>query len=256
MDPPRPVSQAAGPASRRSWRLPCSFDWSTTGRDETEVGSDDRKSVELVQEIRVAQIGVQVLFTILLAIAFAPGFARLGARQELVYVAALVLSATAAGVLLAPVMYHHLVFRRTVKARLGALPQQVATAGLMLLLLALIGSVHLATSMVIGRWAVAVAGSLALVLAALWFGPAAWQLRDHRQPRRGQVGRPARADVAVLVAEISDLEREIQQTSIYPARGSSSEINDELIGLMAREYVALAELSHRLDRPRPTVGPG
>ena len=185
MDPPRPVTHAARPAWRRCRRRPGSFDWSTTGRDDTEAESDDRKSVELVQEIRVAQIGVQVLFTIVLGIAFAPGFAMIGDPQEVAYVAALVLSATAAGVLLAQVMYHHRVFRRKVKARLGA---------------------------------------------------------------------PVRADVAGLVAEISDLEREIQQTSVYPARGSSSEINDDLIDLMVREYVVLAELSHRLDGPAPTDG--
>ena len=215
---------------------------------------DDPTSVELIQEIRVAQIGVQVLFTILLGIAFAPGFARLGAPQELAYVAALVLCATAAGVLLAPVMYHHLVFRRKVNARLGAMPQPVATAGLMLLLLALIGSVHLATSMVIGRWAVAVAGSLAVVLAALGSAPLRGSCVASADRGVARSEQPVRADVAGLVAEISDLEREIQQTSVFRARGSSSEINDELIDLMAREYVALAELSHRLDGAAPTDG--
>ncbi len=70
-------------------------------RNESEAERDDRYSAELLQELRVAGLGVQVLFGFLLSLPFTTRFARLSHGQRQPYLATLVLSAlgdgTAAG---------------------------------------------------------------------------------------------------------------------------------------------------------------
>src|SRR6202046_4554609 len=81
-------------------------------RDESEAERDDRNLAELLQELRVAGLGVQVLFGFLLSLPFTNRFARLSHGQGDLYLATLVLSALATALLLGPVAYHRLVFRR------------------------------------------------------------------------------------------------------------------------------------------------
>ncbi len=145
-------------------------EWNADVRGESEIQRVDRNFLELLQELRVAQTGVQILFAFLLGLAFAPRFRELDPTQRGVYVATLVVSATAAALLIAPVMYHRLVFRRRLKAHLVAVTHRYAVVGLTLLLLALVGSVHLAASLVIGDWSALLAAVLATVFVGVWFG--------------------------------------------------------------------------------------
>lgn len=144
-------------------------EWNADVRGENDVQRTDRNFLELLQELRVAQTGVQILFAFLLGLAFTARFRELDRVQEAVYVGTLVLCATAAALLIAPVMYHRLVFRRRLKDRLVTITHRYAVTGLTLMLAALVGAVHLAASLVVGRWSALLAATLAGAYAALWF---------------------------------------------------------------------------------------
>jgi hypothetical protein len=144
-------------------------DWNQAARNETEAQRVDRNFVELLQELRVAQTGVQILFAFLLGLSFTPRFPDLSDSQQTVYVTTLTLSASSAAFLIAPVSYHRLVFRRRLKARLVQTSHRLALIGLGLLLLAVVGAVDLAASLVLGGWATLLAAALALLFAGLWF---------------------------------------------------------------------------------------
>ncbi len=82
------------------------------GRDETEEERADRMWVELIQEVRVAQTGVQILFGFLLTVVFQQKYATLGATDKTIYIVTVVLGATATGALIGPVSLHRLVSGR------------------------------------------------------------------------------------------------------------------------------------------------
>src|SRR5438067_8438821 len=81
-------------------------------RHESEAERIDRNLNELLQELRVASIGVQVLFGFLLSLPFTTRFTRLSDAQRSLYLIALLLAALSTALLIAPVAYHRLVFRR------------------------------------------------------------------------------------------------------------------------------------------------
>lgn len=99
-------------------------------RDETELERLDRNLVELLQEVRVVQTGVQVLFAFLLTVPFSAGFNRITGLQRGAYFAALV-GATAASVLLiAPTALHRILFRLGQKAYMVDVSNAMALGGL------------------------------------------------------------------------------------------------------------------------------
>ena len=100
------------------------------GRDETEAERDDRNLAELLQELRVAGLGVQVLFGFLLSLPFTVRFARLDHDQRVLYLLALLLAAAATALLTAPVAYHRMVFRHHEKSRLLRTANVMALVGL------------------------------------------------------------------------------------------------------------------------------
>src|SRR6516165_7557348 len=132
-DAPAPVN-ATGPGAGRP---------EPDRPDETEAERDDRNLIELLQELRVAGLGVQVLFGFLLAIPFTARFADLGHAQRELYVATLLLAAAATALLLAPVAYHRLVFRRNRKEQLVKDANVLAILGLVAVGLAVSASVLL-----------------------------------------------------------------------------------------------------------------
>jgi hypothetical protein len=81
------------------------------GRDETGLERWDRNFTELLQELRVAQTGVQILFAFLLTLPFTNRFGSVSDLDKVVYVITLMASATATALLIAPVSYHRQVFR-------------------------------------------------------------------------------------------------------------------------------------------------
>jgi Family of unknown function (DUF6328) len=160
-------------------------DWNQAVRGETELETRDRQFTELLQELRVAQTGVQILFAFLLGLAFTPRFPDLSGAQQGTYLATLVLAAVSAALLIAPVGYHRTVFRQRLRLELVNTGHRYAVAGLVLLLLALVGAVQLAASFVVGGWATLLAAALAGLFATLWFViPLVERVRHHHQPTR------------------------------------------------------------------------
>jgi hypothetical protein len=118
------------------------------GRNESEAQRDDRNLAELLQELRVAGLGVQVLFGFLLSLPFSVRFVKLDHFQRDLYVCALLLAALSTALLCAPVAYHRLVFRRHKKGRLLRVANTMALLGLGAVGLAVSCAVFLVVSFV------------------------------------------------------------------------------------------------------------
>ena len=137
---------------------------------ETKAERDDRNLIELLQELRVAGLGVQVLFGFLLSIPFTTRFVELSQTQHGLYVVALLLAATATALLLAPVAYHRLVFRRHQKEQLVRDANILAILGLAAVGLAVSAAVLLVVSFVAqGATAALITAFVVCLFAALWF---------------------------------------------------------------------------------------
>ena len=135
-------------------------------RNESEEERNDRNLAELLQELRVAGLGVQVLFGFLLSLPFTNKFSKLGPGERDLYLATLMLAAVATALLLGPVAYHRLVFRRRQKERLVRAANVMAITGLATVGLAVSAAVLLVTWFVAGG----LAGILIAVLVVLMFG--------------------------------------------------------------------------------------
>lgn len=140
-----------------------------SGREESEAERLDRNLGELLQELRVALPGVQVLFAFLLAVPFQQNFTKITSFQKGVYFATLLLTALAAALLIAPSAYHRLTFRYQQKHRLVFVSNRLAIAGLATLALAMTCAIMLITDILFGSvvTVVTVVGALAVFLV-LW----------------------------------------------------------------------------------------
>ncbi len=141
-----------------------------SGRSETALERWDRNLNELLQELRVAQTGVQVLFAFLLTLPFTNRFERITGLDRYAYVGTVVAAAAATALLIAPASYHRIVFRKGRKPQLVQVASRLAVAGLFCLLLAMLGAVFLAVDVVVHEplAAVIVAG-LAVLYGFLWY---------------------------------------------------------------------------------------
>jgi hypothetical protein len=172
-----PVDTAgSGTRRRRAGRPDLSAAHRTArARGETLDQVLDRNLAELLQELRVAITGVQVLFAFLLGLAFTQRFAELDDLQLTVYTVTLLATALATVVLIAPVSFHRLVFRRRRKAVLIAVADRLLLVGLALLVLAISSGVLLILDVVLGRTAGIVGGALVLLVGVLtWYGLPLW----------------------------------------------------------------------------------
>ncbi len=134
-------------------------------RGETEAQRLDRNYVELLQELRVAQTGTQILFAFLLAMAFTNRFDAITDFQRGLYVVSLFTAALATALIIGPVSFHRIVFRRQQKRALVDVANLLAIGGLFLLAVAMVCSLLLVLDVVVG-------GALAMGLTgfvAAWF---------------------------------------------------------------------------------------
>ncbi|MGY1785471.1 DUF6328 family protein [Geodermatophilus sp. SYSU D00698] len=146
----------------------------------------DRNLAELLQELRVAITGVQVLFAFLLGLAFTQRFTELDGFQLTVYTVTLLASALATVALIAPVAFHRLVFRRRRKAVLVVVGDRLLLVGLALLVLAISSGVLLVLDVALGRGPGVVAGvGVLLVGTATWYGLPLWARRADTAHRPG-----------------------------------------------------------------------
>jgi hypothetical protein len=161
------------------------------GRGEGRLQRADRNMLELLQELRVAQTGVQILFAFLLSLSFTERFGRIDTTQRWTYVVTLLLSVLTAGLLVAPAAAHRITFRRGIKAETVQLGHRLFSAGLVTLALTLTGAVLLVLDVSIGRrLAVIMASGVVIVLIGLWFVLPAPLLRRARARADDGAGPP------------------------------------------------------------------
>ncbi|MER5767885.1 DUF6328 family protein [Streptomyces sp. NPDC001985] len=104
------------------------------GREETPEERADRRWTDLLQELRVAQTGVQILFGFLLTVVFQPRFTTLSETDRDIYLATVMLGAAATGALIGPVSFHRLLTGRRLKPQTVVWASRLTVAGLLLLL--------------------------------------------------------------------------------------------------------------------------
>jgi hypothetical protein len=114
-------------------------------RAETRKQRWDRNFADLLQELRVAQTGVQILFAFLLTLPFSNGFGKTTGFQKDVYLVALLAAAFAAAMIIAPVAFHRALFRQGRKPELVRYGHAMLTGGLGFMLLSMVASVLLIT---------------------------------------------------------------------------------------------------------------
>lgn len=147
-------------------------------RDETEAQRLDRNWSSLLQELRVAQTGVQLLTGFLLTLPFQARFPQLDAVMRLVYLTTVVCSVGATVLLVAPVGMHRLLFRRHRMEALVAASHRYAIWGLLLLGAALTGVTVVIFDTVSGRTGAWIAGAATLLaLNTFWFALPLWGRR-------------------------------------------------------------------------------
>ena len=141
-------------------------------RPETELQRWDRNFTELLQELRVAQTGVQILFGFLLTVPFSTRFVRATTLQTVVYAFTFLACAIAAALLIAPVSRHRRVFRQGRKAELVLEADRLAQAGLLALMVTVTGVVFLVLDVLAGLAAACpLAAAIAAVYYLLWYRP-------------------------------------------------------------------------------------
>ena len=129
-----------------------------------------RQLIELLNELRVALPGVQVLFGFLLIVPFSARWAKVTSFQQDLYFACLLCSAAASAFLIAPSAIHRLDFQQGDKARIVQIGNVLAIIGLSFLALAVVGVVLLITDVLYGRSAaIAYTAGVAAVFLALWY---------------------------------------------------------------------------------------
>jgi O-antigen/teichoic acid export membrane protein len=147
-----------------------------TERNETELERLDRHLAELMQEVRVAQTGVQVLFGFLLTVPFSSRFPALAMGDRVLYFATLATAGAAAMLLIAPSSQHRVLFRCGDKRYVVRMANRYAIAGFACVALAMAGALFFVADTVLGGGVAAVAGGGALT-GALW----CWYLQPLRR---------------------------------------------------------------------------
>jgi Family of unknown function (DUF6328) len=130
----------------------------------------DRQMIELLNELRVALPGVQILFAFLLTVPFSNGYTRMSHFERDLYYATLMATAVSAACFIAPSAAHRLRFHKSDRSWLVESANALAIAGLAFLALAIVGAVALITEILfhgVVVWIYSVA--LAVFIVGLWF---------------------------------------------------------------------------------------
>jgi amino acid transporter len=149
---------------------------------ESEQQRRNRELIELLNELRVALPGVQVLFAFLLAVPFANGFPKLDRVDRDVFFGAFITTALSTAFLIAPSSYHRLRWRAHDKEQMLRASNVLTIVGLGFLAISIVCVVFVITDFLFHRsWASAFAALIALVFLVLWYGlPLAAAARDPR----------------------------------------------------------------------------
>ena len=140
----------------------------------------DRELMELLNELRVALPGVQVLFAFLLTVPFSQRFPAITDTQRNVFFAAFLTAAGATAFLIAPTAYHRIRFREGDKERMLKTANTLAIVGTVFLALSIVCVVFLITDLLFTSGVATIVTALAAGLfVGLWYGlPLLRHLRD------------------------------------------------------------------------------
>jgi hypothetical protein len=150
---------------------------------ETDEQRHNRELIELLNELRVALPGVQVLFAFLLAVPFANGFPKLSRLDRDIFFVAFIATALSTVLLIAPSSYHRLRWRQFDKERLLVASNWLTIAGLALLAVAITCTVFVITDFLFHRaWAATFTAIVAAAFLIFWYGlPLGAAIRDLRK---------------------------------------------------------------------------
>jgi len=153
---------------------------------ESQEERHNRELIELLNELRVALPGVQVLFAFLLAVPFSSGFPKLHGAARDVFFAAFIATAISTVLLIAPSSYHRLRWRQKDKERMLIYSNVLTIAGLFSLAVAITCVVYVITDFLFhAAWAATFTAFIALMFLIFWYGvPLAAAIQDSRQSRR------------------------------------------------------------------------
>ena len=156
--------------------------------DETPRERHNRELIELLNELRVALPGVQVLFAFLLAVPFSSGYGKITHFEKITFFVALCATAVSSALLIATPSLHRLRFRADNKEKIVIYGNRLAIAGFFVLAVAMIAALMMVTSFLFGKAVgIATGASFTGVVAALWYGIAGWTKFDEiRRARRAR----------------------------------------------------------------------
>jgi uncharacterized membrane protein YidH (DUF202 family) len=149
---------------------------------DTEPDILDRNLTEILQELRVAQTGVQILLAFLLSMPFTQTFRETTSLERLFYLTALLATVGATSMLIAPVAFHRLLFRRRRRPDIIRGANRFAIAGLALMVVAVAVAVLFVSSFVFGPLAGAIAGAVSFAWFGLWWFAIPLNHRNTRSP--------------------------------------------------------------------------
>jgi hypothetical protein len=142
---------------------------SVSDAEESEQRQLARNLGELLQELRVAQAGVQILFGFLLSIAFTDRYAHAGGYVQTTHFITVLFATAATALLTAPAAWHRILFRQGRRERIINVANKMAISGLVCLAVAMTGTVLLISEVVLGGWLpIVVATLIAAGFAVLW----------------------------------------------------------------------------------------
>jgi Family of unknown function (DUF6328) len=144
----------------------------------------DRELIELLNELRVALPGVQVLFAFLLAVPFSRGYSQVTQFEKIAFFVSLIATSLSSALLIATPSFHRLRFRVEDKGRIVLIGNKLAIAGFFFLAVAMVAAVLMVTTFLFSKTAgIATAASIALVIVALWYGIAfGARLAERKKP--------------------------------------------------------------------------
>ncbi len=139
-------------------------------RDESAAERLDRNEVELLNELRVAATGIQVLFAFLLIVPFNNRFAKVTGFERTIYVVTLCCIGVSTILLIAPSVHHRILFRHGQKLFLVESGTRLLIVASVFLCAGLTGILLLVGSFVLGvGWGIAIAAAAALLTVGLWY---------------------------------------------------------------------------------------
>ncbi|MBJ7355342.1 MAG: hypothetical protein JHC98_11010 [Thermoleophilaceae bacterium] len=140
--------------------------------DNTETSKEryDRELIELLNELKVALPGVQVLFAFLLAVPLSPTFDKVNGFEKAIFFATLASTAIATAFLIAPSAIHRIDFRNRDKGSMIVLFNRISIYGLIFTAISMVGALTFIADLLYGKYATAVTATASITMfAVFWF---------------------------------------------------------------------------------------